>query len=212
MDYNITINGFHGTNDKSAVLICESKTYRFNRNENHWLGQGVYFFREDPDQAMSWAMTRVKENEKAVVLKTKIEVNSSSILDLDTRTGIFSFNSILKQIEEVLEENNKGIKIDSGNPEAAHKLRCFIMDALPSNIKVIQKKFDLKKQPNVVLKNSLMETLNIEMHSVQVCVRDQNTIDKKSIGVFKEEIRKPKRSFTLKNEKRTVKKRINYNT
>lgn len=198
MDYNLlSINGFHGTHEKAAVAICESNTYTYNHRDDHWLGQGVYFFKDDPDQAMSWAYSQVENGEKACVIKSMIKVEDEAILDLDTRTGIFKLDSLIKRHRSLFEEFDLSLGVPKENGDSEKRLRCMIYDLLPSDIKVIQKYFDIKNQPKVI-KNPLMGTLGINMFSVQVCVRDQSVIDIDSIQVYKETT---KNSFVFKPRK-----------
>lgn len=203
MDYTIQINGFHGTNKVASELICEKRRYEANEREDHWLGQGIYFFREDPEQAKSWALTQVDTGEVAVVLSTVIKVDSNSFLNLNTRTDIFTFRDITKTIEKQVKINGIAVKEDGSN----HKIRCFVMDLLPKYIKVIQNSF-INKQPNIITTNSFMQSVGIEMHGIQVCVRDQNVIEKDSIKVFQEEKKNArKRSAPFKHKKSNGRKR-----
>ncbi|MGJ9384142.1 hypothetical protein [Salipaludibacillus sp. CF4.18] len=198
MAYNVVINGFHGTKKDFAETICEEKEYVYSVRKNHWLGQGVYFFRNDPDQAMSWALNSTKDGEVAVVLGTDLYVNSISMLDLDTRTGIYELKGYVRHLRSEIEKN--GFEINDVYSDNNHSLRCFVLDLLPQSIKLIQKSF-LLNQPNG-LNDSLIKSMGIEMYSVQVCVRNNEVIDKKSIRIINER-EKVKRKTTIK--KRTKK-------
>ncbi|WP_405103025.1 hypothetical protein [Oceanobacillus sp. FSL H7-0719] len=207
MDYTISINGFHGTSKNAASNILKGKKYTYNEREDHWLGQGIYFFKDDPDQAMSWGLTQVDNGERAAVLQTVINVQSSSSLDLNTRSGIHKFKELQKII--LKEAKEKGIEVNTQKDETDHnfekKFRCFILDLLPPHIKVIQNYFKLDKQPGFVLKSEIMERLNIEMYSVQICVRDPRVIDEDTIEVYKEKRKQIHKN--LKFKKPTKRKR-----
>lgn len=184
MEHSIVINGFHGTNEKSADQICDKKFFESKYREDHWLGQGIYFFDEDYEQAMSWGLLQAYPGQKAVVLMAEINVGSAAFLNLNSRQGIFKFRKLKRDIQSVLEENEISVSSIDGSKVDINRLRCFIFDALPKNIKVIKKSFriDKENQPKV-LKGSLMESIGIEMFSEQVCVRDQDVISKQSIKI-----------------------------
>ena len=204
MGYNVVINGFHGTTEDAARKILKNREFSYNNSDNHWLGQGVYFFRDDPEQAMSWALQRVNNEENAVVISTVIDVDTKSFLDLNTRTGILTFDKLLKDIEQKVGFNIEKRSDDENSYN--HKLRCMILDLLPNYIKVIQKNFKIKNQPKMITQNLLMQAINIEMYSVQVCVRDTNTIKKHSIRKYKEF----SNSTKYKVMKRKKKRKLNF--
>src|SRR5690625_2344885 len=179
MGYNIIINGFHGTCKESADAICEKKTYTYTRREDHWLGQGIYFFREDSDQAMSWALNQTQVGSTACVLSTNINVESTSFLNLNTRDGIYKLKKMLETIDTQFEIDSK-MDVDDHN----HRYRCFIMDLLPYSIKAIQKNFTLRRQPKAILGNPTMKKMDVNMQSVQVCVRDASIIAVDSIKIY----------------------------
>lgn len=47
--------GFHGTISHFADLILLDKEYKFDNRDDHWLGNGDYFFENDKDEATWWA-------------------------------------------------------------------------------------------------------------------------------------------------------------
>ncbi|TMN21927.1 hypothetical protein [Lentibacillus cibarius] len=179
MDYDVVINGFHGTDNKVAVAIEQEKTYTYSKRSDHWLGQGIYFFSEDPEQAMSWAMNQTKQGDTATVLFTKIVVNSSSFLNLNSRSGIFTLKKLINKLG-----SEYSIESYSDDQVGNTKLRCFIMDLLPDNIKAIQKNFYISTQPQFVLNTPEMGRMGISMQSAQVCVRDSSIISRDTIEIF----------------------------
>ncbi|GIM45481.1 hypothetical protein DNHGIG_10300 [Collibacillus ludicampi] len=61
LDIEHEISAFHGTDEESAINICSSgfqipKVIR----DDHWLGPGVYFFRDDYIQARIWGKTKIE--------------------------------------------------------------------------------------------------------------------------------------------------------
>lgn len=109
MGYDIIIKGFHGTTEDAAREILKTKKFETKYSEFHWLGQGVYFFREDVDQANTWALQITKKENrlqnkkmKACVLKTDVKVNSEQYLNLNSRSGLFKLNRMMSSIEKSL--------------------------------------------------------------------------------------------------------------
>lgn len=40
---------YHGTDNKAADKILETRTFNKSKGDNHWLGDGVYFYKEKFD-------------------------------------------------------------------------------------------------------------------------------------------------------------------
>lgn len=174
----IEIWAYHGTNYASAEKILSEKIFRYKRRTDHWLGQGVYFFREDCSQAKSWAIVQVEKEksvDKAAVIEVLIRVKSSEFLNLDTREGMYLFDRIVTQIDEFNKKMN--IKLKS-NP---HTLRCFYCDRLPKKYKLIQRTFPSDHAS--LNQKSIFKNLNMVLHGVQLCVRDTSIINSDSISI-----------------------------
>lgn len=188
MEYYVIIHGFHGTNETAADEICKTKTYNSKYNDKHWLGQGVYFFREDQEQAMSWAISKTRNvnlkngtNQKPVVLFSTVRVKNSNFLNLNSREGLIRLKDILTKFEKLINEIGMEIGITDENNGNIYKYRCAVFDLIPiEHIKVIQENFLIGKQPRF-MDNEIYKKLNLNMQSIQVCVRDISVIDKESI-------------------------------
>jgi len=70
---------------KNALNILDNREFISQSKINHWLGNGVYFFVNDPDAAEWWG--NMKSPNSGAVMCTEIEIDESEILDLDTLTG-----------------------------------------------------------------------------------------------------------------------------
>ncbi|AYO16837.1 hypothetical protein D0812_20800 [Vibrio owensii] len=100
MTYEFT--GFHGT-DAGNVSNIQKYNFAESRNDDEWLGYGVYFFTGGiscPEgNAIEWAKnqafnkdTRSYDYEEFAVLKVKANVNS--VLDTTTMEGLTAFNQL----------------------------------------------------------------------------------------------------------------------
>lgn len=162
---------YHGTSKTYSNIITETG---FElppvKRVDHWLGNGIYFFREDDEQALIWAVTKFKkysEETEAHVLETVIQIPDENFLNLDTRGGLRKFKSFLGTVEKHL----KGVKF-TDEPD---KLRHFIMNMLPSKYTVVQRTFDVKKSFEFE-RHPLLKAMELHLHGVQVCVRDKTVI------------------------------------
>lgn len=172
--FDVTIIGFHGTLLEKAKKIIADKKFEFSEyRKDHWLGQGIYFFREDYHQAKAWALTKVKrQEENGAILKTIIKVDKSSVLNLDARDDLIFFTEFKKEFVKYCTENK--IKL-SADPNV---FRCTICDELPQEIKVIQRTF-----PGEGYFNGDLKEIDLVLHGVQVCVRDKSLIDFKQTNI-----------------------------
>lgn len=56
LNYNLEIIAYHGTYESAANNILRENKFKVEYRKNHWLGQGVYFFREDFERARLWGL------------------------------------------------------------------------------------------------------------------------------------------------------------
>ena len=98
-------NGYHGTCSKYRYNIekdgLDPKKCKYR--EDHWLGQGVYFF-DDYDKAMWWATTISSQNDNcgAIIFKSIIEAPDEEVLNLDDNEQLDEFmTESIKLIEDV---------------------------------------------------------------------------------------------------------------
>ena len=118
----ITIKGYHGTNFDSAKKIVTSN-YKISKGDDHWLGDGVYFFVEGIStnivklaekwaKAQSWNNnTKTRNYNKYAAIESIIEVDEENFLDLTTEEGVkIFFYFAEKFIEEIKKEITKGQK------------------------------------------------------------------------------------------------------
>ena len=66
-DYNRTIVGYHGTRLSTARRLVEGEPFIYSRNNDDWLGHGIYFWEYAPKQAWDWAVKRYGRADAAVV-------------------------------------------------------------------------------------------------------------------------------------------------
>jgi hypothetical protein len=136
------IKGYHGTNINYVNSIL-SEGFKSNVREDHWLGQGIYFY-ADFELAKWWAEKKFNRFRKtAAIIYVEIKAESKDILDLDTLSGYNFFLTEIKQILSILK-----IRIKFSLDKRIENL-CFALDLLKNElgINVIIRTFP-KKNPS----------------------------------------------------------------
>ncbi|PRR70705.1 hypothetical protein [Neomoorella humiferrea] len=104
--------GFHGTSKASADMILLDKRFLPSNREDEWLGKGIYFFEDDPDQAIDWCV-RARKYKEWAILKTVIE--AQEVLDLTRKREWDMFLSIIKQLQGKMKQTKyKGKRLLNG--------------------------------------------------------------------------------------------------
>ena len=74
----LSLEGYHGTLSSNVTSI-EQNNFNISRGDNHWLGEGVYFFEDTVGaakyNALNWAkfkLQRKNSGQKVAVLKVNI--------------------------------------------------------------------------------------------------------------------------------------------
>ncbi|MEC0266721.1 hypothetical protein [Paenibacillus anseongense] len=159
----------HGTDDLSTNSILDSGfDYPARKRDDHWLGNGIYFYREDVEQALIWSYIKFRKNrecQEICVLQTLVEVEEDNFLNLDSRGGMERLEKFLKEIKEL----TASIKLKT----TPVKLRHLIMGMLPQEYKVIQRTFPVK---SIFDEIDLFNQMDLRLQGVQVCVRNKGVI------------------------------------
>ena len=120
------IIGFHAT-DKALANSIIANGFSFSRSEEHWLGNGVYFF-ADPDLAVWWGNNPTNKFgvkiERPCILRSTIE--AENICDMRLLEDYTFVRVMLPVFKRYLTAH--GIKFASNNIDA--KFRCAFFDWL----------------------------------------------------------------------------------
>ena len=96
--------GYHGTCSKYRYNIEKNglDPSKCKHRDDHWLGQGVYFF-DDYDKAMWWATSISSQNNNCggVIFQSHIEASDNEVLNLDDKKQLDAF--ITKTMETLKE-------------------------------------------------------------------------------------------------------------
>lgn len=177
--------GFHGTCMKYFEDIQSEglDPLKCKHRNDHWLGQGVYFF-DDYDKALWWASNISEKNKKcgAIIFKAKIIVPDNKVLNLDNRKQLDMFiDSSIEMLKEI-EKRCKGKM-----PIFVKKnFRAFFFDYYKQqhDIAVIVKTFHkdyagYTKKRNYTekkMQQEIMEITGLSFFERQICVSQKDYI------------------------------------
>lgn len=106
---------FHGTTQESAKSIL-TEGFTFSLGNEHWLGDGVYFFVEGvgyaPERAAElWAEYRAYKQQSpfCALIEASIHVDEECVLDLTTYEGIRILNYIQRKCAQKLATIGRGV-------------------------------------------------------------------------------------------------------
>ena len=189
--------GYHGTCSKFRESIenngLDPQKVKF-RND-HWLGQGVYFFAEF-NQALWWANDIANKaynaGSFALIYKSDIEVDCDKVLNLDDNSQKDRFFSyILKNISEIEKDANGRYPVFTRD---TFRAVYFDYYKIKNNISVIMYTFSkdsvryasIRKREELRKQKELAQALGIYYGERQICVSEKCCI-KTSVLVYNEE-------------------------
>ena len=167
--------GYHGTTISRGESILKNKYYFVSYKEDEWLGNGVYFFEKDINQAVDFC-TKARRYDDYIILKSKIE--AEICIDLDRLETMTILDKIAKKI-------NKRYT-DLTNGRYTKLTNCEILEDLYRI-----KPYDLVKKTFFIQKRDKIQNTNFLWVQVQMCVRNRDCI--KTI----EEVIRNERSYAL---------------
>ncbi len=176
------INLYHGTSNDAAEQIVSSQNF-VESSESSWCGAGIYFY--DNKSKALWAAKRKCEEIRAKTgIKCRhtyvnadiIDLNKSSILDLRSYNGLFSFSEF---VDRVLAEMDFDIddNLDS-NEKLIRKRALFIsLYAQENNTKLVIGHFRQIENPMYVDVQASADRLQLVVGVETIyCVKDGSII------------------------------------
>lgn len=142
----VNVEGFHGTSFENVAAIMQDG-FQYTRRDDHWLGQGFYFYSEY-DLAHWWIIRKRKADDGngCAVIKAVFNCSRSEWLDLDTVPGVDYF---ISEVDSILskESKNVSLKFSATTVEERIKNLCFALDLLKRarGIKLVALTFRKKK-------------------------------------------------------------------
>lgn len=179
--------GFHGC-DKSVYdkIICGQDTLKPSENDYDWLGNGIYFWENNPKRALEYAKL-IKNNPHRSKNKINNEAIIGAVIDLGYCLNLLESDSLklVKEAYNLLKETFKTINKDLPENKSIFKekdilikkLDCAVIETLHEfNRSKGNKEFDSVRgvfwegddlYPNAGFK---------EKNHIQICIRNPNCI------------------------------------
>jgi hypothetical protein len=170
---------FRGTNKYEKDRYNETNELYYSKGCRHYLGSGIYFFRDDEEEAENWAKYNIiKDKEESIfVIKLILELEEDEVFDLLKVKDRKQYEKLLKYFEERF-KNEKEI------PDIEKPYDGYIIDyycSMNDKIKLVAAVFDLK---NDYLKHLNEEGFTrINKHHIQVCIKKQEIIKKENVTI-----------------------------
>lgn len=132
--------GYHGCKGSVAEKLL-SREIAFDRSENgyDWLGDGIYFWLENPKRACEWAVRRatsdrdwIESNEKPAVVGAVIDLGLC--LDLTTTVGIEQVRAGHRTLQALVERQNEKMPEnthpDGNGDKLVRRLDCAVINQI----------------------------------------------------------------------------------
>jgi len=167
---------YHGTYAKFVPSILRDG-FKCNKNEKHWLGNGIYFYM-DLDLAKWWSNTPTKSfgpkslnngyksgDNNSIVLKAEIDSNEDNTID----TRKLENYQWLIDVYPEFEKESRELKVQYKSMES---LRCAFFDWLHSvyPVDVVIAGFNKPKKSKTNYKNQICDDFMIPYIEYQLCV------------------------------------------
>lgn len=178
-------DGYHGTSSRWYNCIKELgfDPEKVKRRNDHWLGQGVYYF-SDYSKALWWANDQANKpynlGTYPLVYKSQISAPKEEILNLDNGDELDKFYDFVIQSLSEIENAEKYPVFDEKQMRAVY----FDFYKIENNISVIIKTFDkpttksAKSRSKDELRKitSLANNLGLGYKETQICVSKKQCI------------------------------------
>lgn len=126
--------GFHGCDERTAedVLGSGSVHLRASKNPHDWLGNGIYFWENDPRRALEFAKEAMGNRKLTSGTITKPAVVGAVIdlglcLNLLDRTGLQTVKEAYDMTKEIFEDLGQPMPQNKGSDRGARHLDCAVI-------------------------------------------------------------------------------------
>lgn len=144
------IRGYHGTFNSSENRI-KSHGFTPSEGEKHWLGDGVYFYRDDRTQAEIWTRNKKKyllqskkessDNLQGRVCQINLMIKDDEFLNLDSRDGAeYMFTLFNDLLESLGIEDVGGLRAKTN----LYLMNMALFKLVDKKYKVIQRTYPVK--------------------------------------------------------------------
>lgn len=136
-----TVLGFHGCDKSIGMKILNSQTEHliYSENSYDWLGDGIYFWLNDPQRAYEWALqtSKIKPDRVKEPFVIGAVIDLGLCLNLCERQSILSlqksYNDLKKSLESIdldINETYRNKRPDLGGFNLLRPLDCAVITHL----------------------------------------------------------------------------------
>lgn len=170
------IVGYHGTLETKAKIILSQQKFYHSKNDNEWLGEGVYFFKYKK-HAIWWANKKSREEkDEPSLLCADLIFTEYQLLDLDNPDHLQHLKDFMSEyFRKFPDFDNTWEKY---SPCQRWCISCNLYKALYNDIKVICRTFGQFTPKDHSNGNAFSE------NKIQYCITDDDIIQ----NIRKEEI------------------------
>ena len=166
---------YHGTHSEDANAIIRDKAFVIKPRDNHWLGNGVYFFVDDQGAASWWAKDiAIKAGTNPVVLYVRIEIDRSDWLNLNANDDLALLDTYAKELISHLQKVGVHIKMPSEHHWHHLLITSFLEDH--PQYKAVRRTFKATRKQ--------VGKSDMPLLSDQLCVVDQSIINFEAIRMI----------------------------
>ena len=78
---------YHGTTLEEANSIVNEEKFDPSNGDEHWLGDGIYFFEDDPDMAREWAKARCynRKSSRYGIMDSQVQSPEEYVFNLNEK-------------------------------------------------------------------------------------------------------------------------------
>jgi hypothetical protein len=178
---------FHGCDKKTKENILSGKDkLKHSCNEYDWLGNGIYFWENDPDRALSYSKL-IKEHPERCNYRIEEPDVIGAVIDLKRCLNLFEEKALgyLKKAYTILEMTSReanmslpeNVKIEKEGDVLIRRLDCAVFETLHRHNKENKiPAYDSIRSPFWEGKELYPNSGFKEKNHIQICIRNPNCI------------------------------------
>lgn len=156
---------YHGTARSDAKKILEINRFQESKGDDHWLGEGIYFFEKDAGQARDFIRKAKGVKEYSVI---EAEIESEKLLDLMDKDTYLGLCRLCEKLSDRLKETSKKGNTIKAKGEITNTI------ALNAAYNVIP--FEVVRASFETPKSKKIKGITFIPVQIQVCVKEPKVI------------------------------------
>jgi hypothetical protein len=126
----VFVLGYHGCAQNVANSLLDGGPFKESRNEDDWLGAGIYFWESNPRRALSWAKARLRFLGKAAApAAIGAVIDLRNCLDLTTAAGIGVLKPAYDALSSTIVAAGQSLPVNNES-QFRRNLDCAVMNTL----------------------------------------------------------------------------------